>query len=74
MRTIGEGCARYILSAAAQSGCRLLLSEDLREGFTWAGVTVVDPFSSPKHALKRHWGQGSFRQAEAALMFVAILE
>lgn len=42
-----------ILSAAAQSGCRLLLSEDLQDGFTWAGVTVVDPFSSPKHALLR---------------------
>ena len=40
-----------ILSAASQSGCRLLLSEDLQEGFTWAGVTVVDPFSSPRHAL-----------------------
>ena len=40
-----------ILSAASQSGCRLLLSEDLQEGFTWAGVTVVDPFSSSKHAL-----------------------
>lgn len=40
-----------ILSAASQSRCRLLLSEDLQAGFTWAGVTVVDPFSSPKHAL-----------------------
>ena len=40
-----------ILSAASQSGCRLLLSEDLQDGFTWAGVTVVDPFSSPQHAL-----------------------
>lgn len=40
-----------ILSAASQSGCRLLLSEDLQEGFTWAGVTVVDPFSSPQHSL-----------------------
>ena len=40
-----------ILSAAARSGCRLLLSEDLQEGFTWAGVTVVNPFSSPQHAL-----------------------
>jgi len=40
-----------ILSAASQSGCRLLLSEDLQEGFTWAGVTVVDPFASPRHAL-----------------------
>ena len=40
-----------ILSAASQSGCRLLLSEDLQEGFTWAGVTVVNPFASPRHAL-----------------------
>jgi predicted nucleic acid-binding protein len=39
------------LSAASQAGCRLLLSEDLQEGFTWAGVTVVNPFSSPRHAL-----------------------
>ena len=37
-----------ILSAAAQSGCRLLLSDDLQEGFTWAGVTVVNPFDSPQ--------------------------
>jgi predicted nucleic acid-binding protein len=40
-----------ILSAASQAGCRLLLSEDLQEGFTWGGVTVVDPFASPRHAL-----------------------
>jgi predicted nucleic acid-binding protein len=40
-----------VLSAASQSGCRLLLSEDLHEGFTWAGVTVVNPFSRPQHAL-----------------------
>ncbi|HKN31513.1 MAG TPA: PIN domain-containing protein [Roseiarcus sp.] len=40
-----------VLSAASQFGCRLLLSEDLQEGFTWAGVTVVNPFSSPQHAL-----------------------
>jgi predicted nucleic acid-binding protein len=40
-----------ILSAAARSGCRLLLSEDLQEGFTWGGVTVVNPFASPQHAL-----------------------
>ncbi len=40
-----------ILSAASQAGCRLLLSEDFQEGFTWAGVTVVNPFSLPRHAL-----------------------
>ena len=40
-----------ILSAASQAGCRLLLSEDLQEGFTWGGVTVVNPFASPRHTL-----------------------
>jgi len=40
-----------IFVAAAQSGCRLLLSEDLHEGFTWAGVTVVNPFSTRPNAL-----------------------
>lgn len=42
-----------VMSAASQAGCRLLLSEDLQEGFTWGGVTVVDPFASPRHALLR---------------------
>jgi predicted nucleic acid-binding protein len=40
-----------ILSAAAEAGCRLLLSEDLQEAFTWKGVTVTNPFSTPKHEL-----------------------
>lgn len=40
-----------ILSAAAEAGCRLLLSEDLQEGFTWRGVTVTNPFASPQHPL-----------------------
>lgn len=40
-----------ILSAASQADCRLLLSEDLQEGFTWGGVTVVNPFASPRYAL-----------------------
>ena len=40
-----------VLSAAAEAGCRLLLSEDLQEGFTWKGVTVTNPFSTPKHEL-----------------------
>lgn len=40
-----------VLSVAAHAGCRLLLSEDLQEGFTWAGVTVVNPFAAPRHAL-----------------------
>ncbi|MGD9538740.1 MAG: PIN domain-containing protein [Alphaproteobacteria bacterium] len=42
-----------VLSAASQAGCRLLLSEDLQEGFTWGGVTVAEPFApAPRqHAL-----------------------
>jgi predicted nucleic acid-binding protein len=39
-----------MFGAAAEAGCRLLLSEDLREGFTWGGVTVVNPFAA-KHPL-----------------------
>jgi predicted nucleic acid-binding protein len=40
-----------ILAAAAEAGCRLLLSEDLQDGFTWRGVTVTNPFSASPHAL-----------------------
>jgi predicted nucleic acid-binding protein len=40
-----------ILATAAEGGCRLLLSEDLYEGFDWSGVTVANPFSSPRHPL-----------------------
>lgn len=40
-----------ILSAAAEGGCRLLLSEDLQDGFTWKGVNVTNPFSTPRHEL-----------------------
>ena len=40
-----------ILSAAAEAGCRLVLSEDLQEGFTWKGVTVTNPFARSKHEL-----------------------
>jgi len=40
-----------ILAAAADAGCRLLLSEDLQEGFTWRGVTVANPFAKERHVL-----------------------
>ena len=40
-----------ILSVAAGQKCRLLLSEDFQHGFTWSGVTVVNPFQTPRHAL-----------------------
>jgi len=40
-----------IFNAAAEAGCRLLLSEDLGEGFTWRGVTVTNPFAAEPHPL-----------------------
>jgi len=40
-----------ILSAASQADCRLLLSEDLQDGFTWGGTTVANPFALNQHAL-----------------------
>jgi predicted nucleic acid-binding protein len=40
-----------ILSVAAENRCRLLLSEDMQDGFTWRGVTVTDPFSPARHPL-----------------------
>lgn len=40
-----------ILSASAEAGCRLLLSEDLHDGFTWGGVTVTNPFVPKLHPL-----------------------
>jgi len=40
-----------ILAAAAAAGCRLLLSEDLQDGFICGGVTVVNPFVEKKHRL-----------------------
>ncbi len=40
-----------ILAVAAENHCRLLLSEDFQNGFTWRGVTVVDPFAEPASPL-----------------------
>lgn len=40
-----------IFSAAVEANCRLLLSEDLQEGFTWRGVTVVNPFAGKRNEL-----------------------
>lgn len=44
-----------ILAAASQAGCRLLLSQNLQEGFTWSGVTITNPFSQDHHALLDPW-------------------
>ena len=40
-----------IISVAAENGCRLLLSEDLHDGFTWGGLTVLNPFAVPPSPL-----------------------
>jgi predicted nucleic acid-binding protein len=40
-----------VLAASAEAGCRLLLSEDLQDGFTWRGVTVTNPFAPTVHPL-----------------------
>jgi predicted nucleic acid-binding protein len=40
-----------VLAASAEGACRLLLSEDLQEGFTWRGVTVTNPFAPALHPL-----------------------
>lgn len=33
-----------VLAVAAENRCRVVLSEDLQHGFTWRGVTIVNPF------------------------------
>ena len=38
-----------ILAAASEAGCRALLSEDIKDGFTWGGVAVVNPFAPTPH-------------------------
>ena len=40
-----------IVCAAAEAGCRMLLSEDMQDGFVWRGVTIVNPFAKTKHPL-----------------------
>lgn len=35
-----------VLAAASSAGCHWLLSEDLQDGFTWGGVTVVNPYAA----------------------------
>ncbi len=40
-----------ILSVAASAGCRILLSEDMQDGFSAAGITTVNPFALKPHPL-----------------------
>jgi predicted nucleic acid-binding protein len=42
-----------ILSVSAEAGARVLLSEDFHHGFSWNGVTLVNPFLAPAHPLLR---------------------
>ena len=39
------------MAAVAEADCRLLLSDDLQDGFSWRGVTVVNPFAEQRHPL-----------------------
>lgn len=50
-----------ILSAAAHADCRLLLSEDFQDGFTWGGVTVTNPFAAARHPLLNAFLAGSLQ-------------
>lgn len=38
-----------IVTASAESGCALLLSEDMQHGFVTRGLTVVNPLAEPTH-------------------------
>ena len=40
-----------VLNVAAEGGARLLLTEDLHAGFSWRGVSVVNPLIEPIDAL-----------------------
>lgn len=40
-----------VCAVAAENRCRVLLTEDLQAGFTWRGLTVIDPFAQPHHPL-----------------------
>ncbi|AMY12289.1 putative nucleic-acid-binding protein, contains PIN domain [Luteitalea pratensis] len=42
-----------ILAAAGAAGCRLLLSEDLQDGFNWGGLTVVNPYTASDRSTDR---------------------
>jgi predicted nucleic acid-binding protein len=40
-----------ILAASSHAGCRILLTEDLQDGFQWGGITIINPFASPRHPI-----------------------
>ncbi|MDV3256212.1 MAG: hypothetical protein LOX97_00170, partial [Sphingomonas sp.] len=38
-----------IVSAAADAGCAMLLSEDMQHGFVTRGLTIVNPLTDAPH-------------------------
>jgi predicted nucleic acid-binding protein len=40
-----------ILAASAEAGCRMLLTQDMQDGFVWRGMTVANPFAATLHSL-----------------------
>jgi predicted nucleic acid-binding protein len=40
-----------ILAVAAEQHCRILLSEDMQHGFTWHGISIINPYLEPEHHL-----------------------
>jgi predicted nucleic acid-binding protein len=40
-----------VLAASAETERRLLLSEDLQEGYMWRGVTVTNPLAATLHPM-----------------------
>ena len=45
------GRSAVVVSASVDAGCRLLLTDDLHDGFTWRGLTITNPFASTQHPL-----------------------
>lgn len=47
-----------IVAAGVENECALLISEDLQHGFTWKGLTVVNPFLDELHPLLQGKAEG----------------
>ena len=40
-----------IFCSAAEADCRILLSEDMHDGFVGMGLTIINPFARRRHSL-----------------------
>jgi predicted nucleic acid-binding protein len=40
-----------VVAVAVEAGCSLLLSEDMHDGFTWRGCTIVNPLAATPNPL-----------------------